>query len=162
MATLTALCLAVALLAAGWHAADAATAATETPLVLQAEHQDVNATLTTGGAKVTTPRQGLACNRLTGGHEQQHASPRDQNEHRTNQSTVPGKRPLKYSLTEPCAQAFVYNPEQLVGAARTTAVKSFGSAGTSSSRMAKQFPALSGYGIAQVRGAEAPPCVASP
>ena len=48
----------------------------------------------------------------------------------------------------------MYNPEQLVGAARTTAVKSFGSAGTSSSRMAKQFPALSGYGIAQVRGAQ--------
>lgn len=57
-----------------------------------------------------------------------------------------------------CAQAFVYNPEQLVGAARTTAVKSFGSAGTSSSRMAKQFPALSGYGIAQVLGAQALGC----
>lgn len=51
-----------------------------------------------------------------------------------------------------CVQAFVYNPEQLVGAARTTAVRAFGSAGTSSSRMAKQFPALSGYGIAQVQG----------
>lgn len=48
-------------------------------------------------------------------------------------------------------QAFVYNPEKLVGAARTAAVKSFGAAGASSSRMAKQFPALSGYGIAQVR-----------
>lgn len=48
----TALCLALALLAAAAHAADAATAATETPLVLQAEHQDVNATLTAGGAKV--------------------------------------------------------------------------------------------------------------
>ena len=47
-------------------------------------------------------------------------------------------------------QAFVYNPEQLVGAARTAAVRSFGSAGTSTTRMAKQFPALSGYGIAQV------------
>lgn len=55
MAASTALCLTVALLAAVWHAADAATAATETPLVLQAEHQDVNATLTAGGAKVKAP-----------------------------------------------------------------------------------------------------------
>lgn len=52
MAASMTMCLAVALLAAAAHAADAATAATETPLVLQAEHQDVNATLTAGGAKV--------------------------------------------------------------------------------------------------------------
>lgn len=52
MASATALYLTVALLAAALHAANAATAATETPLVLQAEHQDVNATLTAGGAKV--------------------------------------------------------------------------------------------------------------
>lgn len=47
-------------------------------------------------------------------------------------------------------QAFVYNPEALVGSARNAAVKTFGSSGSSSSRMAAQFPALSGYGIAQV------------
>lgn len=49
-----ALCLAVALLAAALRAADAATAASGVPLVLQAEHQDVNATLVAGGAKART------------------------------------------------------------------------------------------------------------
>ena len=47
-------------------------------------------------------------------------------------------------------QAFVYNPNLLTGTAKTAAVKSFGAAGSSSSRMAKQFPALAGFGIAQV------------
>lgn len=46
-------------------------------------------------------------------------------------------------------QAFVYNPALLTGTAKTAAIKTFGSAGSSSSRMAAQFPALSGFGLAQ-------------
>lgn len=46
-------------------------------------------------------------------------------------------------------QAFVYNPTLLSGGQQQTGVKSFGAAGSSSSRMARQFPALAGFGIAQ-------------
>jgi hypothetical protein len=41
-------------------------------------------------------------------------------------------------------QAFVYNPTLLSGGQQQTGVKSFGAAGSSSSRMARQFPALAG------------------
>lgn len=46
-------------------------------------------------------------------------------------------------------EAFVYNPRLLTGAAGKAATKTFGPAGSSSSRMAQQFPALAGFGIAQ-------------